>query len=356
MVELKVDTNVKEMMSVRMPGRGMREFEEPVKSMEALVDAIAGQVAPYMLSPCVMMGVGMGGVVAYYLIKELKRRDLPIPMRLFLLGRPTLLPSLQKDAPVDAQAARALVDKWGLQPESDVDKELWLSHVTADLQLLQSSDPALGVTRWPRESLVTLIHLDGAWAGSPESQATLEAWKRLFGPDADCIKCEYLEGVERGHLPFRSDERTRRVVSLIAEGVRRDVATLVEKGARMYEEQDKNKMDYPSDKCLQDMLEEQWVGHPCAALCGHVRHNLSTKSLGLLNKSMGNLSWGRVHAAGDRVPAELVSRVLKESKRNILKEVNAGRLPPEQRPYLALLHHMKLPYGQAFVMDALRQR
>eukprot|EP00899_Mesostigma_viride_P003054 jgi/Mesvir1/1274/Mv16250-RA.1 len=183
-----------QMMSVRMPGRGMREFEEPVKSMEALVDAIAGQVAPYMLSPCVMMGVGMGGVVAYYLIKELKRRDLPIPMRLFLLGRPTLLPSLQKDAPVDAQAARALVDKWGLQPESDVDKELWLSHVTADLQLLQSSDPALGVTRWPRESLVTLIHLDGAWAGSPESQATLEAWKRLFGPDADCIKCEYLEG------------------------------------------------------------------------------------------------------------------------------------------------------------------
>eukprot|EP00899_Mesostigma_viride_P018306 jgi/Mesvir1/26477/Mv16147-RA.1 len=245
----------------------------------------------------------------------------------------------------------------------DVDKELWLSHVTADLQLLQSSDPALGVTRWPRESLVTLIHLDGAWAGSPESQATLEAWKRLFGPDADCIKCEYLEGVERGHLPFRSDERTRRVVSLIAEGVRRDVATLVEKGARMYEEQDKNKMDYPSDKCLQDMLEEQFPKTPGKIAVYDEGREFTYKQLEdistLLMKYLSNEGVGRETVVGilmDRCaeyvfalvailraggaympleivyPAELVSRVLKESKPHIIltKKSYAGRLPPEQ--------------------------
>lgn len=66
-------------VAVRLPGRESRLAEAPFERMAALVEALAGAIEPYLSTPFAFGGHSMGAVVAFELIRELRRRGLPMP-------------------------------------------------------------------------------------------------------------------------------------------------------------------------------------------------------------------------------------------------------------------------------------
>lgn len=69
---------------VCLPGREARASEQPFDAMTALVDALAGAIAPYVGSRYALFGHSMGAGIAFELASELGRRGLPGPAALFV--------------------------------------------------------------------------------------------------------------------------------------------------------------------------------------------------------------------------------------------------------------------------------
>ena len=67
---------------VRLPGRESRLAEAPFESMSGLVTALAEVIEPYLEQPFAFFGHSMGGVVAFELARELRRRGRPLPAML----------------------------------------------------------------------------------------------------------------------------------------------------------------------------------------------------------------------------------------------------------------------------------
>jgi medium-chain acyl-[acyl-carrier-protein] hydrolase len=63
----------------RLPARESRLTEAPTESMAALVDALAGAIAPYTSQPFAFFGHSMGAAVAFELTRVLRKRGLPLP-------------------------------------------------------------------------------------------------------------------------------------------------------------------------------------------------------------------------------------------------------------------------------------
>jgi medium-chain acyl-[acyl-carrier-protein] hydrolase len=76
------------MVPVQPPGREERLFEPPFERMSDLVQATADALAPFLRPPYALFGHSMGGMIAYELIQELRRRGAPLPMHLFVSGAP----------------------------------------------------------------------------------------------------------------------------------------------------------------------------------------------------------------------------------------------------------------------------
>jgi surfactin synthase thioesterase subunit/glycosyltransferase involved in cell wall biosynthesis len=66
-------------VAVRLPGRESRLAEAPFERMAPLVDALATAIEPYLGEPFAFGGHSMGAVVAFELIRELRRRGLAMP-------------------------------------------------------------------------------------------------------------------------------------------------------------------------------------------------------------------------------------------------------------------------------------
>jgi surfactin synthase thioesterase subunit/glycosyltransferase involved in cell wall biosynthesis len=64
---------------VRLPGRESRLAEAPFERMAPLVTALAGQMDGYLDQPFAFFGHSMGAVVAFELVRELRRRSRPLP-------------------------------------------------------------------------------------------------------------------------------------------------------------------------------------------------------------------------------------------------------------------------------------
>src|SRR5204863_267227 len=61
------------------PGRESRLAEAPFERMAPLIDALATAIEPHLAQPFSFGGHSMGAVVAFELIRELRRRGLPAP-------------------------------------------------------------------------------------------------------------------------------------------------------------------------------------------------------------------------------------------------------------------------------------
>jgi surfactin synthase thioesterase subunit len=66
----------------RLPGRESRLKEQAFESMAQLVDALAAAIEPYTPQPFAFFGHSMGAVVAFELVRLLRKRGRPLPGRL----------------------------------------------------------------------------------------------------------------------------------------------------------------------------------------------------------------------------------------------------------------------------------
>lgn len=84
-----------EVWGVQLPGRGSRLSEAGITRMTDLVARIADDV--HFGAPYALFGHCFGALTAYELTRELRRRDHPLPVRLFVSSYPA--PHLPRPAP-----------------------------------------------------------------------------------------------------------------------------------------------------------------------------------------------------------------------------------------------------------------
>jgi medium-chain acyl-[acyl-carrier-protein] hydrolase len=74
-----------ETLAVQLPGRENRMSERAIGDLHALVRAIADEIESSLHEkPFAFFGHSLGGIVAFELARELRRRGLPQPLRLFV--------------------------------------------------------------------------------------------------------------------------------------------------------------------------------------------------------------------------------------------------------------------------------
>ena len=70
----------------QLPGREERFSEEPLSSLEAILEHVCEEVLPTVSAPYALFGHSMGALVAYELCQEIRRRGGPQPNHLFVSG------------------------------------------------------------------------------------------------------------------------------------------------------------------------------------------------------------------------------------------------------------------------------
>jgi medium-chain acyl-[acyl-carrier-protein] hydrolase len=72
---------------ILLPGREMRRSEPAHTSLNTLVDAIAGELLPWLDMPYAIFGHSMGSLLAFEWVRRLQHRGHAMPSWLFLSGR-----------------------------------------------------------------------------------------------------------------------------------------------------------------------------------------------------------------------------------------------------------------------------
>ncbi len=133
-----------EVSPVQLPGRGARFREPSCRHLGDLVPALADGVAPLLDRPFALFGHSMGAVVAFELVRELRRRGAPAPVLLAVSGRQA--PRRPEPEPPfshlpDAEFLEELRRRYdGIPPEVLAERELLqllLPTLRADVEALE---------------------------------------------------------------------------------------------------------------------------------------------------------------------------------------------------------------------------
>jgi medium-chain acyl-[acyl-carrier-protein] hydrolase len=89
-----------EVLAIDLPGRERRFRERPFDRLGPLVAALTDAVAPELSPPFAIYGHSLGALVGFSFARELRRRELPGPVHMFLSGRRA--PQLPERAPIHA--------------------------------------------------------------------------------------------------------------------------------------------------------------------------------------------------------------------------------------------------------------
>lgn len=74
-----------EIIAVQYPGRGSRATERPKTSIHDLVQDLLDNIHSYLSEkPFFLFGHSLGGIVAFEVSRELQRRKLGMPLKLFI--------------------------------------------------------------------------------------------------------------------------------------------------------------------------------------------------------------------------------------------------------------------------------
>ena len=108
-----------EVCPVLLPGREARLREPAFSSVFPLVEALAPAIIPFLDLPFVLFGHSMGALIAFELVRELRRRRQPLPECLFVSARAapgfTLTQPPISDLP-EEELSRALIELKGAEP------------------------------------------------------------------------------------------------------------------------------------------------------------------------------------------------------------------------------------------------
>lgn len=69
-----------------LPGRGARIAEPPVEDLKSIISFMADELLTHSEIPYAFFGHSMGGMLSYELAIELRKREMSLPMALFLSG------------------------------------------------------------------------------------------------------------------------------------------------------------------------------------------------------------------------------------------------------------------------------
>ncbi|MBF5033673.1 thioesterase [Micromonospora sp. ANENR4] len=89
-----------EVLAVQLPGRENRLGEDPLDDLDAIVDALVPEIAPYTDGRYLLFGHSMGALLAYEVARRLRDIGRPEPQALIVSGRraphlPSALPPIR---------------------------------------------------------------------------------------------------------------------------------------------------------------------------------------------------------------------------------------------------------------------
>jgi medium-chain acyl-[acyl-carrier-protein] hydrolase len=127
-----------ELAAIQLPGREDREAELPVTDIGDLITALLPHIEPLTGLPFLFYGHSLGAIVAFDLLREMRRHGFPPPLALMVSGRRAPQSSLSHEA-------------YGLAPDGEFADYLRLMGATPE--------PVLQRTHW-RERLFPTIRAD----------------------------------------------------------------------------------------------------------------------------------------------------------------------------------------------------
>ena len=136
-----------DVVCVQLPGRDGKRHEPPETDFSALIQRLADGIRHALDRPAVFFGHSMGGLIAFELARELRRRSWPLPVQLFAsASRAPQFRFLDSgERPLrslpDEEFIRELQRRFGLTPEFAGNPELvelFLPLLRADLALCES--------------------------------------------------------------------------------------------------------------------------------------------------------------------------------------------------------------------------
>jgi surfactin synthase thioesterase subunit/glycosyltransferase involved in cell wall biosynthesis len=174
---------------VRLPGRESRLAEAPFERMDPLVTALACQIDSYLDQPFAFFGHSMGAVVAFELVRELRRRSRPLPRVLIASGarapqfrrhhvpppapsRETFVEELRRLEGIPAEVLADAAMMRAILPALEADAALYRNYIYAEESPLPIPVRAYGGADDPN---VHREHLDG-W----KEQTTASFAVRVF--------------------------------------------------------------------------------------------------------------------------------------------------------------------------------
>jgi medium-chain acyl-[acyl-carrier-protein] hydrolase len=116
-----------EPFAIQLPGRSERFREAPIETLPPVIKAICDGLKPLAGLPFAFFGHSLGALIAFEVCRELRRRNMPLPVHLFVAGRAA--PQLPARKPLihqlpDASFLDELNLLGGIPPEALADDEL----------------------------------------------------------------------------------------------------------------------------------------------------------------------------------------------------------------------------------------
>lgn len=71
---------------VQLPGRENRMREEPLQSMDDIVEQVAKMLYPYIHMPYALFGHSLGARIAFEIVRHMRKKKWPLPSHLFVSG------------------------------------------------------------------------------------------------------------------------------------------------------------------------------------------------------------------------------------------------------------------------------
>jgi surfactin synthase thioesterase subunit len=167
-----------EVCPIQLPGREVRFSEPRFTSITGLVQTLAPIILPHLQKPFGVLGHSMGGLIAFELIRELRRLGAPTPQRLLIAAREA--PQLVETLPPlhrlpDKEFFEELQERYGGIPYEALNnqeiRDVFIPLLKADIEMVETY-------RWrPEEPLDCPISVFGGRLDRI-AEPDLRAWQQ----------------------------------------------------------------------------------------------------------------------------------------------------------------------------------